>query len=119
MKEKKKTIGEAIADYRIIKQISQQTMADDLHMSLKRLVEIESGEIEIEEDLLETIADYLGIPVSAIIFKILTVEHFEDPKIKELFQGLKPILKSLIYFALDKTEPEINMKINKDRISDN
>lgn len=80
-------VHERIRQLRVIKNISQKAIADDLNLSLTGYRKIETGEVDISTKRLQQIADYFEIPA----WKLLLDD--EEPSADSLKEPVETYLK--------------------------
>lgn len=93
-------IGDVIASYRRKKRIDQKKMAEDLGKSVSYLSQIENNSRTPSGKLLIQISEYLGVPVSTLLFEVLRENDFQDSETRELYQKAKPMMDKMISILL-------------------
>ena len=90
------TIGEVIAKFRKEKDVDSKQMAIALDVSPNYLSLIENNKKSPSPKLLSEIADFLGVPMSALLFQTLESTDFVNKKNQKLFNDAKPVIDKLL-----------------------
>lgn len=93
-------IGEVIVNLRKQKGIKQKEIAEGLGISVPYLSRIENNEQKPSVDLIVKIANFLDVPVSAIVFMGLDLDAIENKEQKKYFKTAQPIIDRLMEYLL-------------------
>lgn len=102
-KEIAKFVGSKIKLYRTRKNITQQELAEHLNTTSQTISRYESGILEVNQEALFRISEYLGVPINELFPE--SKVNFSD-ELKLLFDKNKDILteddKEYIKFIIEK-----------------
>jgi transcriptional regulator with XRE-family HTH domain len=115
--------GEAIMDLRKRQRLKQKDLAKELNISATHLSLIEHGHQKPSVDLMSAIAQYFGLPITALLFKALDVKQVDNKEQRKYFKAAEPIVDALINYLISgesKTKgrkPEVRFKQRKRTIA--
>lgn len=89
------THGELIKKIRLQAGLKSYQFADAIGTSKVHLSLVERGRATVGLQLLEKVAKFKGVPVSVLLWDLITIEDVLDHK-KEPFQILKPTVDMII-----------------------
>lgn len=89
------TLGDALKQIRIARNISSKTLSTSLGFHGSYIAKIERGEITPSKDKLQQIFEKLGVPQELAQLLLVDENRFSDTR-KELFSSIKPILNTLL-----------------------
>lgn len=86
-------IGEAIKEMRTDRRLSQKELAEKAAISQNALCNIEKGYSFPSKDTIKAICDAMDIPVSWLLFSLITEEDVPEEK-RAIFNALRePMIK--------------------------
>ena len=99
-------IGKIIKKYREEKKLTQQQIADIIHMHRSNYSRVEAGERELSIEAIKTIADFFGITIDQLVNEeiIPTDIAIEDKSIMEqikLINELDSDEKNMVFKMID------------------
>lgn len=102
-----KNIGDNIKKFRELKNITRETMAGELDMSLSGYSKVERGEIDLTLSRVQKISQVLGVDISQILnFDATQVFNVNNNK---LVQGLGAKAENMHFHGDDYKEKYIKM----------
>lgn len=114
-----KHLGDVIAGFRKLKGVESKIMADHVGISASYLSSIETNSRHPSPELLTKIANYLNVPVSALIYEVLKGEGFKNAENQEIFESAQPIIDRLIHIMItDKSKATTNAVEKKNKVQD-
>lgn len=97
-------IGDVLVSLRKTKGIEQQELAKVLDKSVTYISLIENNRRKPSVSLLAEIANYYGIPVTAIIFKAMSNQGLKSERSASYFKAAEPIVDQLIQYLITDDE---------------
>jgi transcriptional regulator with XRE-family HTH domain len=97
-------IGEVIVSLRKESGLKQKQLAEDIGISATYLSQIEHNAENPSVLVLSSIANRFNLPLSAIIFKALISENFENKEQKASVKAAEPIVNALVNYLLPKKD---------------
>lgn len=92
-------LGELVVNLRNQKGVKQKDLAEHLGISATHLSLIESDRSKPSPALIKSIADYFGLPVSALLYKAINKEATTKEQ-KKFQEVADPVVDALINFLI-------------------
>ena len=89
-------VGTVIREIRMKKKISQGDLANRLNISQTYLSQLEKNKKTPSMDLMEKIAEVLGLPMYYFMLKGLEVDKDVKPEKQETYKQISPIIEGMI-----------------------